>query len=115
MQFGTGREGVAGGQSRHPGFGEQEFSVQGTLVEWRVQDRDVSGAVAYVPVSLADQHRSADLAFVPVSDLRPSEVLAAWPAASRSPAVAAFVRSAIEVAAHHAAPAATRAPIRMNV
>jgi DNA-binding transcriptional LysR family regulator len=50
----------------------------------------LGGVVAYVPVSLADQHRSTDLAFVPVSDLRPSEVLAArrgrppWP-----PAVAA--------------------------
>jgi DNA-binding transcriptional LysR family regulator len=59
-------------------------------------------AVAYVPVSLADQHRVADLAFVPVSDLTPSEVLVAWPAASRSPAVAGFVRAAVEVAAHHA-------------
>jgi DNA-binding transcriptional LysR family regulator len=62
----------------------------------------LGGAVAYVPVSLADQHRSADLAFVPVSDLSPSEVLAAWPAASRSPAIAAFVRTAAEVAARHA-------------
>lgn len=56
-------------------------------------------AVAYVPVSLAAQHHSADLAFVPVSDLPPSEVVVAWPEASRSRAVAGFVRAAVEIAA----------------
>jgi DNA-binding transcriptional LysR family regulator len=59
----------------------------------------LGGAVAYVPVSLAVQHRSADLVFVPVSDLPPSEVVVAWPEASRSRAVAGFVRAAVEVAA----------------
>jgi DNA-binding transcriptional LysR family regulator len=63
----------------------------------------LGNAVAYVPVSLADQHRSAPgLVFVPVTDLTPSEVVAAWPGPSRSRAVAAFVRAAIEVAASHA-------------
>ncbi len=51
---------------------------------------------------LAGQHRSADLVFVPVSDLSPSEVMAAWPDTSRSRAVAGFVRTAVEVAASHA-------------
>ena len=69
----------------------------------------LGNAVAYVPVSLADQHRSADLAFVPVSDLSSSEVVAAWPDTSRSRAVAGFVRAAVEVAASHAAPAAALA------
>jgi DNA-binding transcriptional LysR family regulator len=64
----------------------------------------LGNAVAYVPVSAADQHRSADLVFVPVSDLRPSEVMAAWPDTSRSRAVAGFVRAAVEVAADHAEP-----------
>jgi DNA-binding transcriptional LysR family regulator len=64
----------------------------------------LGNAVAYVPVSVADQHRSADLVFVPVSDLRPSEVMAAWPDTSRSRAVAGFVRAAVEVAANHAEP-----------
>ncbi len=50
----------------------------------------LGNAVAYVPVSLADQHRSADLVFVPVSDLSPSEVVAAWPDTSRSRAIAGF-------------------------
>ncbi len=62
----------------------------------------LGNSVAYLPASLAYQHGSADLAVVPVSDLSPSEVMVAWPAASRSRAVAAFVRAAVETAAHHA-------------
>jgi DNA-binding transcriptional LysR family regulator len=62
----------------------------------------LGNAVAYVPVSLADQYRSAaGVVFVPVTDLSPSEVAAAWPAGSRSRAVAGFVRAAVEVAASH--------------
>jgi DNA-binding transcriptional LysR family regulator len=56
-------------------------------------------AVAYVPVSVAAEHRTVGLAFVPVADLTPSEVTVAWPQTSRSRAVAAFVRAAVEVAA----------------
>ena len=59
----------------------------------------LGNAVAYVPISVADQHRAADLVFVPVRDLSPSEVMAAWPEVSRSRAVAGFVRAAVEVAA----------------
>jgi DNA-binding transcriptional LysR family regulator len=59
----------------------------------------LGGAVAYVPASTADQHRRTDLVFVPVSDLSPSQVVAAWPDTSCSPAVAAFVRAAADVAA----------------
>src|SRR5208282_3071477 len=66
----------------------------------------LGNAVAYVPISVAGQHRSADLVFVPVSDLRPSEVMAAWPDTSRSPAVAGFVRAAVDVAAGHCEPTA---------
>lgn len=61
----------------------------------------LGGAVAYVPVSVAGQHRSAGLVFLPVSDLSPSEVMAAWPDSSRSRAVAGFIRAAAEVAADH--------------
>jgi DNA-binding transcriptional LysR family regulator len=62
----------------------------------------LGNAVAYVPVSLAGQYRSAPgLAFVPVTDLTPSEVVAAWPDTSRSRVVAGFVRAAVEVAASH--------------
>ncbi|MGB6580849.1 MAG: LysR substrate-binding domain-containing protein, partial [Streptosporangiaceae bacterium] len=66
----------------------------------------LSNAVAFVPISVADQHRTADVVFVPVSDLRPSEVMAAWPDTSRSRAVAGFVRAAVEVAASHCEPTA---------
>ena len=64
----------------------------------------LGNAVAYVQVSGADQYRSAGLAVVPVSDLSPSELVAAWPETSRSRAVAGFVRAAVEVAATHAEP-----------
>jgi hypothetical protein len=61
--------------------------------------------VAVLPVSLADQYRSAaDLVFVPVTDLSPSEVVAAWPGTSRSRAFAAFVRVVVKVAADRAEP-----------
>lgn len=60
----------------------------------------LGNAVAYVPISVADQHRSANLVFVPVSDLSSSQVVAAWPETSRSRAVADFVRVAVEAAAH---------------
>ena len=66
----------------------------------------LGNAVAYVPISVADQHRAADLVFVPVSDLSPSEVMAAWPDTSRSRAVAGFVRAAVDVAAGHCEPTA---------
>jgi DNA-binding transcriptional LysR family regulator len=63
----------------------------------------VGGAVAYVPACLAEEYRSAaGLVFVPVTDVSPSEVVAAWPATSRSRAVAAFVRAAAEAAAEAA-------------
>jgi len=62
----------------------------------------LGNVVAYVPVSVADEHRSAGLAFLPVADLTPSEVVVAWPQTSCSGAVAAFVRAATEVAAGHA-------------
>lgn len=51
-------------------------------------------AVTYVPISVAYRHSCAELVFVPVSDLSPSEVVAAWPDTSRSRAVASFVHTA---------------------
>jgi DNA-binding transcriptional LysR family regulator len=63
-------------------------------------------AVAFIPASVASRHSVPDLAFVPVTDLSPSTVAAAWPEGSRSPAIARFLRTAAEVAA--AQPAARR-------
>ncbi|MGH3196898.1 MAG: LysR family transcriptional regulator [Streptosporangiaceae bacterium] len=83
------------GAERPPGPEGPEINDIGQLLDAVT----LGNAVAYVPVSLAGQHRSADLAFVPVSDLPPSEVVVAWPEGSRSRAVAGFVRAAVEVAA----------------
>jgi len=58
-------------------------------------------AVAFIPASVASRHALPDLAFVPVTDLSPSTVVAAWPEGSRSPAIACFLRAATEVAATH--------------
>jgi DNA-binding transcriptional LysR family regulator len=60
-------------------------------------------AIAFVPASTARRHAVPDLAFVPVTDLSPSTMVAAWPENSKSPAIARFLRTATEVAASHAA------------
>jgi len=65
----------------------------------------LGNAVAYVPVSAAAQFSSAGLAVVPVGDLSPSQVMVAWPDTSRSAAVAAFVRAALEAAGAQSAQA----------
>jgi DNA-binding transcriptional LysR family regulator len=62
----------------------------------------LGGAVAYVPVSIAAEHRTVGLVYIPVTDLMPSEVIVAWPQTSRSRSVAAFVTAAAEAAADHA-------------
>jgi DNA-binding transcriptional LysR family regulator len=58
-------------------------------------------AIAFVPASVASRHAVPDLTFVPVTDLSPSTVVAAWREGSRSPAIARFLRAAAEVAAEH--------------
>jgi DNA-binding transcriptional LysR family regulator len=54
--------------------------------------------VAFVPASSADHNRHSGVVFVPVSDISPSHVVAAWSRTNRSPAVAAFVRAAVAIA-----------------
>ncbi|MEV5572210.1 LysR substrate-binding domain-containing protein [Spirillospora sp. NPDC052269] len=56
-------------------------------------------AVAVVPASVRGQLRD-DLACVPVTDARPTTLILAWPQEHRAPALAAFVRTATDVAAH---------------
>jgi len=84
------------GQPAQPSDGPEITDIGQLLAAVTLGD-----AVAYLPASLAYQHNSADVAVVPVSDLSPSEVMVAWPAASRSRTVAAFVRAAVETAARH--------------
>jgi DNA-binding transcriptional LysR family regulator len=61
--------------------------------------------LAFLPLSAAHQYNRADLVFRPVLDLAPSTLVAAWPHASRSRAVAAFVRTAASIAREFADPA----------
>ncbi|WP_328916401.1 MULTISPECIES: LysR family transcriptional regulator [unclassified Streptomyces] len=55
--------------------------------------------VWFPPASIARRHPRPDIAYRTVSDLSPLELALAWPQESRSPAVAAFVRTATAVAA----------------
>lgn len=57
----------------------------------------LSDSVAYVPLSTAEEHGRVDLVFVPVTDVSPSTIVAAWPDTCHSRKVAAFVRAAAEV------------------
>ncbi|MEU4224441.1 LysR family substrate-binding domain-containing protein [Nonomuraea sp. NPDC026600] len=54
--------------------------------------------IVVVPESVKEQVRR-DLACVPVVDAAPTTVVLAWPEQTRSPALAAFVRTAADVAA----------------
>ncbi|BCJ54148.1 LysR family transcriptional regulator [Actinoplanes sp. NBRC 14428] len=57
--------------------------------------------VWFLPASLARRHPRPGIAYRKVEDLGPSTLLLAWPQDARSPAVAAFVRAALEVAARN--------------
>ncbi|WP_027344271.1 LysR family transcriptional regulator [Hamadaea tsunoensis] len=54
--------------------------------------------VWFTPVSVTRLHARPGIAYRPVLDLSPSTLVLAWPRDSRSPAVAAFVRVATELA-----------------
>ncbi|MGI5153065.1 LysR family transcriptional regulator [Plantactinospora sp. CA-294935] len=56
-------------------------------------------AVALIPRSLATANDRDDITYRPVADASPYTVMVAWRAATRSRMVAAFVRTALEVAA----------------
>ena len=88
---------------------------------WQPVGRDIAqiftmialgSIVFYVPSSLASRQPRPDIAYRPVVDLAPSTLMLAWPQATRSPAVAAFVRVATAVAAaHYPAPDTDRAAL----
>jgi DNA-binding transcriptional LysR family regulator len=85
----------AGSPSRGPRPAGPEISDMNQLLDVVA----LGQAVAFVPQSVADRYGPTDLAFVPVTDLTPTEVVTAWPELSRSAAVAAFVRLAADAAA----------------
>jgi DNA-binding transcriptional LysR family regulator len=66
-------------------------------------------AVAVLPESMLSG-LGKDLVAVPVPDAPPTTVMIAWPERSHSLAVAAFVRAASTVAAHHRFPPAIAVP-----
>jgi DNA-binding transcriptional LysR family regulator len=59
---------------------------------------EVGSLVWYLPQWLAERHPRPGVAYRPVEDLPPVTLSLAWPAESRSAAVAAFVRAARRVA-----------------
>jgi DNA-binding transcriptional LysR family regulator len=65
--------------------------------------------VCYIPDSVAHRYPRPEIAYRPVSDLRPATLTVVWPRDSRSAAVAAFVRIATAVGA--AAAVTRRAPV----
>jgi DNA-binding transcriptional LysR family regulator len=67
--------------------------------------------VFFTPASLASRQPRPDIAYRPVVDLAPSTLVLAWPQATRSPAVAAFVRVATAVAAAHYPPPPAEAAV----
>ncbi|MER6496560.1 MULTISPECIES: LysR family transcriptional regulator [Streptomyces] len=69
---------------------------------------ETGSIVFFTPTSVARRNPRPGVAFRPVSDVPDCTLAVAWPQDARSPAVAAFVRAAVEVA-HHAR-AETAAP-----
>jgi DNA-binding transcriptional LysR family regulator len=59
---------------------------------------ELGETVFFAPLSVAQRHVRPGIAYREVEDLGPSTLTVAWPAVSRSPAVAAFVRVAARVA-----------------
>jgi DNA-binding transcriptional LysR family regulator len=60
---------------------------------------ELGSIVWFPPASIARRHPRPDIAYRTVSDLSPLDLVLAWPQESRSPAVAAFVRTASAIAA----------------
>jgi DNA-binding transcriptional LysR family regulator len=60
---------------------------------------EVGSVVWFPPASIAGRHPRPGIAYRTVSDLSPLDLALAWPQESRSPAVAAFVRTASAIAA----------------
>ncbi|MEU9402269.1 LysR family transcriptional regulator [Streptomyces sp. NPDC048242] len=71
---------------------------------------ETGSIVFFAPASVARRNPRPGVAYRPVSDLPDCTLAIAWPQDARSPAVAAFVRAACEVAAAHRTQAEPRTP-----
>jgi DNA-binding transcriptional LysR family regulator len=58
---------------------------------------ELGQTVCFFPASLTARYPRPDIVYLPVKDLPPTTLSVAWPQDSRSTAVAAFVRAALEV------------------
>ncbi|MFI1916573.1 LysR family transcriptional regulator [Nocardia sp. NPDC020380] len=99
-----GRNGVRDGHIRHPGPAEREYSASGTPEDASDLPQifkliELGSIVCFFPASLTRLYTRPEIAYLRVEDLAPATLSVAWPQHSRSPAVAAFVRAAIKVAA----------------
>ena len=81
-----------GQQPPRPGRPQMDLSQIFNLVE-------LGSIVIFLPVSVVRRSSRPGVAYRPVSDLPASSLVIAWPQNSHSPAVAAFVRAALTVAA----------------
>jgi DNA-binding transcriptional LysR family regulator len=59
---------------------------------------EIGSVVWFVPASVARRYTRPDVVYRPVEGLRDAGLVVAWPQECRSPAVAAFVRVALDVA-----------------
>ncbi len=92
--------GIPPGMIASPSRGNLDLAQIFNLVE-------VGNVVWFPPASIVRRHPRPGIAYRPVDDLPPLELALAWPQESRSPAVAAFVRTAcaVALAAYPVAPA----------
>ncbi|HEX6351603.1 LysR family transcriptional regulator [Actinophytocola sp.] len=72
---------------------------------------ELGSIVCFLPTSVTERYRRPGIVYLPVSDLEPATLTVAWPQDSHSPAVAAFIRAAIEVAASAYAVRETPSPV----
>ncbi len=82
-------------------LGHPDRPADGPIVRDTAQLLDVVAlgqAVALVPTSLAALNVRPDVTYRPIPDAAPYQTLALWPAGSRSPWIARFVRTALEEA-----------------
>lgn len=69
-------------------------------VEEKLELVAVGRGIAILPLSTARFYRRADVAFVPVSDLPPTEVLLGWEGSRRSHLIDAFIATARDANTH---------------
>lgn len=91
------REGVRPGSAVEPGGDGRRPTAHLDLAQI-FNLVELGGIVWFPPASIVRRHPRPGIAYRTVSDLPPLDLVLAWPQESRSPAVAAFVRTASTIA-----------------